>query len=140
MPLWQHAYDQAKASKYVDTIIVSTDEHRPPELCSDTASCEDVLRHHQAQTPHDWIVLVQPTSPLRTTADIDACIERAQMGEACISVCHGRANGAVYVASAAYLAAHDFTHGGMKYQMPEERSLDINTEDEWALLLESSPA
>ena len=92
------------------------------------------MRHHQAQTPHDWIVLLQPTSPFRTTEDIDACIERAQMGEACISVgMDGKTNGAVYVCSAEYLAAHDFTYGAtMKYIMPEGRCLDINTEDDFA--------
>ena len=65
------------------------------------------------------------------------------IGIACISVAkNDRAspNGAVYVASAEYLAAHDFSYGGaMKYVMPDARSLDINEEADWALLLESSP-
>ena len=137
-PLWKHALDQAAGSKYIDRVKVSRDEDRPPALCADDASCEDVLRYHQAEQPHDWIVLLQPTSPLRTAADIDACIERAQMGIACISGAWGdqrRPNGAVYVASAEYLAAHDFSYGGaMKYVMPDERSLDINTEEDWASL------
>ena len=130
-PLYQWAVDAAAASRYIDKVIVSLDADRPPELCSDTATCEDVMRHHQAQTPHDWIVLLQPTSPLRTTDDIDICIERAQMSIGCISVGEdNRTNGAVYVASAKWLEEHDFkdSHLLWGYMMPPERSLDINTE------------
>ena len=127
------ALDAAKASRYIDTVKLSLDADRPPELCTDDASCEDVLRHHQAQTPHDWIVLLQPTSPLRTVEDIDACIERAQLGHGCISTFHGKTNGAVYVATAEWLSKHDFSQAGlMKYEMPEERSLDINEESDFA--------
>ena len=123
------AVDAAKASKYIDTVKLPLDADRPPELCTDEATCEDVLRYHQAQDPHDWIVLLQPTSPNRTIEDIDACIERAQLGHGCISTLRGKTNGAVYVATADWLAEHDFSHMGlMKYEMPEERSLDINEE------------
>jgi CMP-N-acetylneuraminic acid synthetase len=39
----------------------------------------------------------------------------------------GHKNGAVYVASAEWIAAHDFTHAGYaKLVMPDERSLDID--------------
>lgn len=125
------ALDAAEASKYIDTVKLSLDTDRPPELCTDTASSEDVLRYHQAENPHDWIVLLQPTSPNRTVEDIDGCIERAQMGCGCISTTKGErypvSNGAVYVATSEWLAEHDFSYGGlMKYEMPEERSLDIN--------------
>jgi len=134
--LVQWAFDAAKASKYIDTIKLSLDADRPPELCTDTASSEDVMRYHQAQIPHDWIVLLQPTSPNRTVEDIDGCIERAQMGYGCISITEGQRieapNGAVYVATAEWLATHDFTYGGLlKYKMPEERALDINTEEDF---------
>lgn len=122
----------AKASRYIDTIKLSLDADRPPELCTDTATSEDVMRYHQAQNPHDWIVLLQPTSPNRTTEDIDGCIERAQMGYGCITVTDDLPNGAVYVATADWLATHDFTYTGlMKYKMPEERSLDINEPEDF---------
>ena len=133
VPLFEWAVIRARESKYIDRYIVSTDLDRPPELCTDEATCEDVMRHHQAQTPHDWIVLLQPTSPLRTAADIDACIERAQLGHGCISTYMGKTNGAVYVATADWLKDHDFSHLGLlKYEMPEDRSLDIDTEDQFA--------
>lgn len=144
-PLFQWASDAAQQSQYIDTLIISTDDAeiafmaetleiqimvRPAELATDSASSEDVLRYCLEVHPSDWVVLLQPTSPLRTSEDIDACIERAQMGYGCISVdSRGETNGAVYVATAEWLAAHDFNHMGlMKYRMPDERSLDINTE------------
>src|SRR6185295_6387900 len=72
------AVDAAKGSRYIDTVKLSLDADRPPELCTDEATCEDVLRYHAGD--HHWLVLLQPTSPNRTTEDIDACIERAQLG------------------------------------------------------------
>ena len=115
-------------SRYIDKFLISRDEDRPPELCTDEATCEDVLRYHQAQNPHDWLVLLQPTSPLRTTEDIDACIEKAvSNGFGAISTCYYKTNGAVYVAEKEWLAEHEFSHAGLaKYEMPGERSLDIN--------------
>ena len=126
------AVDAAKASGYIDTVKLSLDADRPPELCTDDATGEDVLRYHASQMPHDWLVLLQPTSPLRTVEDIDACIERAQLGHGCISTFHGKTNGAVYVATAEWLAAHEFSHMGLlKYEMEESHSLDINEPEDF---------
>ena len=136
----------AKASRYIDLIALSTEDaeiktannygiviDRPEELATDDASSEDVLRHALAQFPaYDWVVLLQLTSPLRIAEDIDACIERAQMGNGCFSTYMGKTNGAVYVASAEWIAEHDFNHLGLlKHAMPEERSLDIDEESDF---------
>ena len=148
-PLVCHAIHEAAHSQHADMIVVSTDDadikhicaqecvvyiDRPAELATDTASSEDVMRHAASLYPADWYVLLQPTSPLRTTEDIDACIERAQLGQGCISVAFstGKTNGAVYVCTAEYLAKHDFVYGAlMKYVMPDDRSLDIDTEEDF---------
>ena len=120
------AVDAAKASRYIDTVKLSLDADRPPELCTDEATCEDVLRYH-AGDKYDWLVLLQPTSPLRTAEDIDACIERAQIGHGCISTYMGKTNGAVYVATKEWIAQHEFSHAGLaKHEMEESHSLDIN--------------
>lgn len=89
----------AQKSKYLDTVIVSTDSEsiatvarqlgvdvpflRPAELATDTASSIDVILHAidtLAASPtgetYDYIILLEPTSPLRTAADIDLAIEQ----------------------------------------------------------------
>lgn len=53
---------------------------RPAELASDTAPTLPVLQHavaalESAGARFDAICLLQPTTPMRTAADIDACIE-----------------------------------------------------------------
>lgn len=142
--LIEWAWESAKGSKYIDAVRLSSEDPeivclaikarmnvtvRPAELATDAATNEDVMRDVLVDLPHDWVVLLQPTSPLRTAEDIDACIERAQMGDGCITYndeTHQK-NGAVYVARAEWLAKHDFSHVGlMKLMMPAERSLDID--------------
>ncbi len=144
-PLIEWTCDVAKKSRYIDLCVFSTDDReifelarsffdgmfmrRPPQLADDMASNEDVLRYvSKLSTPAEWLVLLQPTSPLRTAADIDACIERATLGNACISYrSDGTKNGAVYVARASWLAKYDFSSvEHMRYVMPDERSLDID--------------
>lgn len=95
-PLIGWSIDQGRASKYVDAVVVSTDDDaiavaarahgaelpfmRPLELASDTASSIDVILHaldalEQAGRRYDVLVLLEPTSPLRETTDIDAALE-----------------------------------------------------------------
>ena len=128
--LWKWSFAAAEGSRYIDSILLSKDADRPPELCTDDATCEDVLRFHLQDFPEArWVVLLQPTSPLRTTEDIDRCIEAAvSNGDAALTVDEmGHKNGAVYVASRAWIAEHEFTHAGYrKVPMPDERSLDID--------------
>jgi CMP-N,N'-diacetyllegionaminic acid synthase len=70
-PLWQWSEDVAIESKVFDTIFISSDEDRPDELCTDTASLDDVLIYYSKQYPEiDVWCLLQPTSPLRMAQDI----------------------------------------------------------------------
>ena len=66
---------------------------RPPELATDDASSLAVLQHAVANAelrtgaPYQWILLLQPTSPLRRAADILAALSLAgAAGENCDSV------------------------------------------------------
>tara|TARA_B100001142_G_C14177389_1_gene594754 strand:- start:141 stop:824 length:684 start_codon:yes stop_codon:yes gene_type:complete len=97
----------AKGSKYIDRTIISSDDNkiiaagkncggeapfiRPAELATDTSLTEDVIIHALDQMTEifDYLVLLQPTSPLRETRDIDAAIEKChELGApACISGC-----------------------------------------------------
>ena len=95
-PLIGYSIEAAIGSKYIDYVLVSTDDDliagiakkygakvpflRPAELASDTAKTLDVIIH-AVKTLADLgfsfsdIVLLQPTQPLRTADDIDRAIE-----------------------------------------------------------------
>jgi len=91
MLLW--TIESAIQSKYLDEIILSTDSDdiikvvgnykikimkRPLELASDTAKTIDAVKHviGNIDKKYDFIVLLQPTSPLRTSKHIDEAIEQ----------------------------------------------------------------
>lgn len=66
---------------------------RPPHLATDTATAVEVARHVVSQLtgerdPPDALMLLQPTSPFRTTASIRRAIEIFQLsgGESVVSV------------------------------------------------------
>lgn len=104
-PLISWTIEAAKASKYIDTIVVSSDDAeilnvseryeagcsllRPAELASDEAEAMNVVLHAlQAFPAYDILVLLQPTSPLRSGHDIDAALEKMieHEAESCVSV------------------------------------------------------
>lgn len=95
-PLLAWTTAAALASRRLTRTVLSTDDEeiarlgrecgvevpflRPAELASDAAPTLPVLQHAVAALEangarFDAICLLQPTAPLRTTADIDACIE-----------------------------------------------------------------
>ena len=111
-PLITWTIEQALASKYLDRVVVSTDDKeiaeiskkygaevpfmRPKELAKDNAKGIDVVLHaidwlkeNDNRKQYDLIILLQPTSPLRTTEDIDKAIELLFLKEAkaIVSVC-----------------------------------------------------
>ena len=104
-PLIQWTIESALNSKYIDKCIVSTDSNeiaeisekagatipflRPGELSNDTATSFSVLAHSIENCEvHDYLLLLQPTSPLRTSLDIDSAIEALTTGfKAVVSVC-----------------------------------------------------
>jgi CMP-N,N'-diacetyllegionaminic acid synthase len=105
-PLLAWTIDHAKASKYIDRVILSSDDEkimnvarkykcevpfkRPKELATDAAGSMQVLFHAMEALDefYDYVVLLQATSPLRAAKDIDACIERCEekKAPACVSV------------------------------------------------------
>ena len=150
-PLIAWSIASACQSKYIDEIGISSEDEeiqntardwsqaetkvfiirRPKELAQDTSTNEDVLRHALHVKPDfDWVILLQPTSPLRTAKDIDRCLELAlEDGTGCVSYRkNGTKNGAVYCARVKYiLRGFDFGKAFEKfYLMPDERSLDID--------------
>jgi CMP-N-acetylneuraminic acid synthetase len=109
-PLLAWTIDAALSADCLDRLILSTDDEeiaklghrygaevpfkRPPELASDMASGHDVVMHairalaDQGES-FDFVVVLQPTSPLRTHLDIDAAIDLllAKNARAVVSVC-----------------------------------------------------
>jgi CMP-N,N'-diacetyllegionaminic acid synthase len=94
-PLLQWAIDSALVAASVDQVVVSTDDPeiaevakaggaevpflRPAELASDTAPGIAPVLHALEQLPQvSDVLLLQPTSPLRTSADIEAIVALRQ--------------------------------------------------------------
>jgi len=92
-------------SKYIDKVIVTSDDEkildiakffyaetikRPDELASDTATTFDAIKHViENIEKYDYVVLLQPTSPLRNEKHLDEAIEllMSKKADAVISVC-----------------------------------------------------
>lgn len=174
----------AKASKLLDAVVLTTDDdelaragralgldvpfRRPAHLATAEASTALVVEHAISQLEGQWdaVVLLQPTSPMRTAEDIDGAIQIfADSGApACASVTRVRQhpswmyeigddmclvpylealqptrrqdldpvyvlNGAVYVLPADADFRKGFVVPGTRaYVMPQERSVDLDTE------------
>lgn len=99
LPLIAHSIRAARGATLVDTVVVSTEdeeiaaiasEHgaavvqRPDALATDIAQNNGVVRHvlESRGKVDRVIVLLQPTSPLRTAAQIDACVQPVLEGRA----------------------------------------------------------
>jgi CMP-N-acetylneuraminic acid synthetase len=172
----------------VDRVVLSSDDEeimevartwgcevpfkRPAEFATDQASSMDVVRHALAALPgYEHVALLQPTSPLRTGADIDAAFDLMQSRQApsCVSVSEVEQspywmyrvgdndqlvglisppegvsrrqdlpvvhalNGAIYLARVDWLLAQGsfVGEGTVGYQMPRDRSIDIDTADDF---------
>jgi CMP-N-acetylneuraminic acid synthetase len=98
-PLIQWTIEAGLTSNTVDTLIVSTDNHeiaefskacgaeipfiRPKDLATDESSSYSSLEHaihymHQKGNYFDYIAMLQPTSPLRTSMHIDEAAKLLQ--------------------------------------------------------------
>jgi N-acylneuraminate cytidylyltransferase len=91
-PLLGWIIESAKESKYIDRLILSSDDQRiidvakdfdcevpfvrPKRLAQDDSLTIDVVLHALQQLDaYDYVLLLQPTSPLTSPEDIDGCIK-----------------------------------------------------------------
>lgn len=95
-PLIEYSFDQIKKSKLIDYTILSTDSKklihlanknlidtpfiRPKNLSKDNSKSEDAILHtlnyfEKINKVFDYILLIEPTSPLRSHQDIDNIIK-----------------------------------------------------------------
>ncbi|MCP4153567.1 MAG: acylneuraminate cytidylyltransferase family protein [bacterium] len=100
----------AQGSKYIDNVVVSTDDDfiiqiakyygaevpfkRPALIAGDDAKAIEVIRHtmdffEAKNKPFDHLIYLHPTSPLRRTVDIDGAIEYffEKQAETVVGVC-----------------------------------------------------
>lgn len=105
-PLIAWTIAAAQGARCIDRLILSSDDAetiavaralgceapfvRPAALATDTATSMEVVRHALASVPgYTRVLLLQPTSPLRTSGDIDgACaLMDRRAAPACVSLC-----------------------------------------------------
>ena len=97
-PLIAWSIERARQSRHIDTVVVTTDSQniadvalgcgaevpflRPAHLASDTASSVDTVLHTLDYyrdilgKTFDYVVLLEPTSPLREPGDIDSMLNK----------------------------------------------------------------
>lgn len=104
-PLLAWTIEAARKSKYIDRLVLSSDNQeiievaekigceipfvRPANLALDQTPGIDPVIHALGEiTGYDIVVLLQPTSPFRTAEDIDGCIENivSYSFPSCVSV------------------------------------------------------
>lgn len=157
IPLIEYTIAAAYQSN-LDEVFVSTDidyyfkryppfSKRPPELCQDDTPMIAVLQHITKGRPdNDAICLLQPTSPLRTSEDIDNAIalydgrpvysgyymplktkDKPYCGEQ-----HFQRNGAIFITPVELIKQGKlWDETVIEYEMPYERSIDIDTMSDW---------
>ncbi len=91
-PLLAWTIEVAKQSRFIDRLVVSSEDPdildaakaygcdapfvRPADLArDDTPGIEPILHAISVLPSFDWVVMLQPTSPLRVASDVDTCIE-----------------------------------------------------------------
>lgn len=102
-PLIAWSILEAQKSRFIDSLIVSSEDDeilsvaqewgaevpfiRPAELAQDDTPGTAAVMHAVLELPgFDLVVLLQPTSPLRTALDIDLCIKLAVSNQAVSAV------------------------------------------------------
>jgi CMP-N,N'-diacetyllegionaminic acid synthase len=114
-PLIAYTIEAGKKSKYIDEVVVSTDSDdikeiaqkygakvpflRPDELSNDSAKSIDLVLHaidfyKSNNISYDYVILLQPTSPLRTFMHIDEAVEKLIKYDktSLVSVCEAAEN------------------------------------------------
>jgi CMP-N,N'-diacetyllegionaminic acid synthase len=105
-PMISWTIEAALGSKYIDKVMVSSDSDeilniskkqgasiikRPNDLASDTATSFDAVKHtiYIIDEKFDFVILLQPTSPLRNSMHIDEAFELLiiKKADAVISTC-----------------------------------------------------
>ena len=145
-PLIAWSIESGLKSKYIDEVVVSTDyeeianiakEHganvpflRPTYLANDTSTSFDAIKHtiefykDELNQEFDYIVLLEPTSPLREFEDIDSAIEKLLLSsaEAIVGICKTEDQNPAFLV---HKDNNDFIAGYVDKDMKVKRRQDI---------------
>lgn len=122
MPLIAWPIKTALNSQYIDRVIVTTDDEqiakiakeygaevpfmRPAEFAKDTSPSSEAIIHAiqfctQTDGPYDYIVLLEPTSPLTESTDVDKALDALVLsqGLAIVGTCKVEATHPIYCAT-----------------------------------------
>ena len=95
-PLLSYVLESARQSKHIDERYVSTEDDeiknvamdlganvvdRPAHLATDSAKCEDALKHFSDLIDFDIVCFIQTTYPLVVSSDIDKGVEMVLSGQ-----------------------------------------------------------
>lgn len=182
-PLIAWTIEAAKGSRYIDRIIVSTDDKkitaislkygaetpfmRPPRLAQDMSKSVDAVLHtidwmkKKEGVGCDLVILLQPTSPLRSAADIDGAVDIffSKNAASVVSVCDTgipcnitgtlapddrmvefgrmkgktsyRINGAIYLTREDYIKRHKTFIGKRTFAYIMPKSRSVDIDDEF---------
>jgi N-acylneuraminate cytidylyltransferase/CMP-N,N'-diacetyllegionaminic acid synthase len=147
-PLIAWSIEAGLGSQYIDEVIVTTDCEeianiarefgasvpfiRPAELANDTALSIDVIRHvlnfyeNKLHKNYDYTVLLEPTSPLRVTEDIDNAIEQLlknPQASAIVGICKTESQNPAFLVKK---NINNFLFGYENSDMKNLRRQDIN--------------
>jgi len=148
-PLIQYTLYAANYANCIDRTIISTDitditgmkldgEYtllmRQKKLCGDDIPIIMVIKHilNWVEERPRAVILLQPTSPLRTSHDID---EAAELSGNVLSVCEVcpniyKRNGAIYIMRTEDIMENNVQFNSL-YVMPKEKSIDIDTKEDF---------
>lgn len=146
-PLIAWSIEQAKASRYIDDVYVSSDDKkilrvskkhgakaikRPKELATDLSLSEDVLLHAlDYMGSPDVVVFLQATSPVRQTRDIEDALTHfiTREADSLFSVSPDlEENGSIYIFKSDEFKKYKNRKAGhsMVYTMPWWKSWEID--------------
>lgn len=168
-PLINWTFEAAESSE-LDSVRITTDDEeiikvyglilcfeRPPELCQDDTPMIPVVQHAVVKCEEqrgkyvDAVMLLQPTSPLRTTEDINKAIRlfkdsnadslysgyymgikhKSRVYDKHKEPPHFQRNGAIFITSRELIDKGQlWSDNVVEFEMPKSRSIDIDDLDD----------
>lgn len=149
-PLFLNTIHLAKKCKYIDEIVVSSENQlitkyfynikkvnfrlRPKQIAKDSTKANEVILDvlHNIKRNYDYFIYLQPTSPLRNLYDLEVSLKKIVYKNVktlfSVSLNSINPNGAIYISKVNhYKKEKKFNNNYfLNYQMPKFRSIDID--------------